>query len=49
MEEEYVKEKKIKELTEEEKNQELLLSIADTKKSLDESHMNFEFAEGRIN
>ena len=45
MDEEYLKENKLRDLTEEESNEELLLSINFTKKMLDESHTNFEFAE----
>ena len=48
MEEEYLKEEKIKERTEEEKNKELLLSISKTEKMLREAHMNFEFAESGL-
>lgn len=49
MDEKYIKENKLRDLTEEESNEELLLSINFTKKMLDESHTNFEFAERRIN
>ncbi len=45
MGEEYIKEEKIREKTEEEKNKELLLSISTTKKMLEEATINFEFAE----
>ena len=45
MKNEYVKDEKIFEKTEEEKNKELLLSIISTRKKLEQSHQNFEFAE----
>lgn len=48
MEDEYVKEKNIKEKTEEERNKELLLSIVKTKKNLEDAHRNFEFAENDL-
>ncbi len=45
MEREYIKDEKIKDLTEDEKNRELLRSIIATRRILDEAHKNFEFAE----
>lgn len=45
MEDEYIREVKIKEKTEEEKNKELLLSIIKTRETLEQAHRNFEFAE----
>lgn len=46
--EEYIREEKIKEKTEKEKNRELLLSIIKTKESLNQAHKNFEFAESDL-
>lgn len=48
MENEYVKEFKIKERNEEEKNQELLHSIFSTRKKLEEAHKNFEYAQDEL-
>ena len=48
MGEEYIREEKIKERTEEERNKELLLSISKTEKMLKEAHLNFEFAEAGL-
>lgn len=45
MENEYIKEEKIKDMSEEEKNRELMLSIIKTKENLQQAHKNFEFAE----
>ena len=45
MEEEFIREEKIKERTEEDKKRELLLSISNTKNDLKQAHLNFEFAE----
>lgn len=45
MDEEFIKEQKIVEKTEEEKNKELLLSIITTRENLKQAHKNFEFAE----
>ena len=45
MEMDYIKEKNINEKSEDEKNRELLLSIMKTRKRLEQSHKNFEFAE----
>lgn len=44
-EEEYIKEKKIIEKTEEEKRTEFIISIIKTKRELEDAHRNFEFAE----
>ena len=43
--EEYVKENKIEDKSEDEKNLELIVSIIKTKNELDSAHKNFEFAE----
>lgn len=45
MEEQFVKEEKIKERTEADKIKELLLSISNTENELKQAHLNFEFAE----
>jgi len=45
MEHEYIKEQEIKEMSEEEKNRELLVSIIKTRENLQQAHKNFEFAE----
>lgn len=43
--EEYVRETKIEDKSEEEKNLELIVSIIKTKNELNSAHKNFEFAE----
>ena len=43
--EDYVKENKIEDKSEEEKNLELIVSIIKTKSELDSAQKNFEFAE----
>ena len=48
MEKEYVKEEKIRELTEEERNKELLFNIIETREKLKRAHCNFEFADGDL-
>ena len=48
MREEYVKETKIIEKDEQEKDIEILVSIAKTKRKLDQARKNFEFAEGEL-
>ena len=45
MNEEYVRENKIQDKSEEEKRMELLINIIKTKKDLDDSNNNFEYAE----
>lgn len=45
MEEEFLKEQKIREKTEEEKNKEILRNIITTRENLKQAHKNFEFAE----
>ena len=45
MYEAYVRENKIEDKSEEEKNLELIVSIIKTKNELDAAHKNFEFAE----
>ncbi len=45
MEEEFVKDQKIREKTEEEKNKEILQNIIITRENLKQAHKNFEFAE----
>lgn len=46
--EEYIRENKIMEKSEEEKELELMLSIIKVKKELEEASKNFEFAEGDL-
>ena len=48
MNEEYVRENKIQDKNEEEKRMELLINIIKTKKDLDDSNNNFEYAENEL-
>ena len=48
MENEYIKEEKIKDFTDEERNRQLLINIIDTREKLKKAHCNFEFAEGDL-
>lgn len=48
MEEEYVRESKIIEKTEEEKELELMISILKARKELEEANKNFEYAEDEL-
>ena len=48
LEEFYVKETKILDITEEEQKRALINSIIETKKNLDMAHQNFEFANGDL-
>lgn len=48
MEKEYVRDHKIIEKTEEEKETELILNIIKTKKELEEASKNFEYADGDL-
>ena len=48
MENEYIREKKIRDLTDDERNRELLFNIIDTREKLKKIHCNFEFAEGDL-
>ena len=48
MNEEYVIENKIQDKSEEEKRMELLINIIKTKKDLDDSNNNFEYAENEL-
>lgn len=48
MENDYIKDDKIKEMSEDEKNRELLLNIIKTRESLKQAHKNFEFAENDL-
>lgn len=48
MEFDYIKEEKIKELSEEERNMELLFNIVETREKLKKAHKNFEFAESDL-
>ena len=48
MRQEYVKENKILDKSEEEKKQELMISIIKTKKELEESNKNFEYAKDEL-
>ena len=48
MNEEYVRENKIQDKSEEEKRMELLINIIKTKKDLDDSNNNFEYAENEL-
>ena len=45
MEFDYIKEEKIKELSDEERNMELLINIVETRENLKKAHKNFEFAD----
>ena len=45
MENEYIREKKIREFTDDERNRELLSNIIDTREKLKRAHCNFEFAD----
>ena len=48
MEKEYIRETKIRELTEDERNRELLINIIETREKLKKAHCNFDFAEGDL-
>lgn len=48
MDEEYVRENKIQDKSEEEKRMELLINIIKTKKDLDDSNNNFEYTENEL-
>ena len=48
MEFDYIKEEKIKELSDEERNMELLINIVETRENLKKAHKNFEFAESDL-
>ena len=48
MNEEYVRENKIQDKSEEEKRMEVLINIIKTKKDLDDSNNNFEYAENEL-
>ena len=48
MENEYIKEKKIRDFSDEERNRELLFNIIDTREKLKKAHNNFEFADGDL-
>lgn len=48
MENEYIKEEKIKDFNDEERNRQLLINIIDTREKLKKAHCNFEFAEGDL-
>lgn len=48
MRSQYVKETIIEEKSEEEKDKELMLTILQTKKSLQEANINYEYAEGKL-
>ena len=48
MNEEYVRDNKIQDKSEEEKRMELLINIIKTKKDLDDSNNNFEYAENEL-
>lgn len=48
MENEYIREKKIRDFTDEERNKELLINIIDTREKLKRAHLNFEFADGDL-
>lgn len=48
MQEEYVREEKIKEKSQEEKEMDLMMSIITTKKELAEARKNYEYAEGDL-
>lgn len=46
--EEYVREKKIKDLSEEEEKKDIIVSIIKTKMELEHNRKNYEFAEGEL-
>ena len=48
MENDYIKEKKIRDFTDEERDRELLFNIIDTREKLKKAHNNFEFANGDL-
>lgn len=48
MEEQYIKETKIKEKTDKEKELELITSIIKTKREVEDAMHNFEFADGEL-
>ncbi len=48
MDEEYKRESKIRDKTEEEKNIELIVSILKARKDLEEANKNFEYAEAEL-
>ena len=48
MENEYIREKKIRDFTDDERNRELLSNIIDTREKLKRAHHNFEFADGDL-
>ena len=48
MEKEYIREEKIKEFTDDERNSELVVNIIDTREKLKKAHCNFEFADGDL-
>lgn len=48
MRSQYVKETIIEEKSEDEKDKELMLTILQTKKSLQEANINYEYAEGQL-
>ena len=48
MENEYIREKKIRDFTDDERNRELLSNIIDTREKLKRAHRNFEFADGDL-
>ena len=48
MDDNYIREEKIKEITQQDKEIELLVSIYKTKKEMDEANRNFEYAEGDL-
>lgn len=45
MSEEYIREEKIRDKSDEEKDLELIVNVIKTKKELNEAHKNFEYAE----
>lgn len=48
MRSQYVKETIIEEKSEDEKDRELMLTILQTKKSIQEANINYEYAEGKL-
>lgn len=48
MRSQYVKETIIEEKSEDEKNKELMITILNTKKSLQQANVNYEYAEGKL-
>ena len=48
MSEEYIREEKIKDKSDDEKDLELIVNVIKTKNELNDAHKNFEYAEGEL-